>query len=79
MFGVFCIAMGVFVFVFMKETKGRSLEDMDLLFGAVSEEERRQDVEHALHKGGVTHAEYADEEAGVQKEETQTQTQQDKT
>ena len=55
MFGVFCLAMGVFVFFFLKETKGRSLEDMDLLFGAVSEEERRNAVEQALSKGMVTH------------------------
>lgn len=32
MFGVFCFAMGVWVFVFVRETKGRSLEEMDVLF-----------------------------------------------
>jgi hypothetical protein len=50
MFGIFCLANGVFVFFFIKETKGRSLEDMDILFGTVAEEQRRADVEQVLHK-----------------------------
>lgn len=68
MFGVFCIAGGTFVLFFMKETKGKSLEDMDLLFGAVTEEERRNAVEEALQSKGGTgtgHTEYVDEEAAV--------------
>jgi sugar porter (SP) family MFS transporter len=48
MFGVFCCAMGVWVFVFVRETKGRTLEDMDILFGAVDEERRRRDIEMVL-------------------------------
>lgn len=32
-FGIFCFAMGVFVFFFIPETKGLSLEKMDDLFG----------------------------------------------
>lgn len=51
MFGCFCFAMGIFVFFFIKETKGKSLEDMDILFGTVAEEQRRADVEQALQKG----------------------------
>lgn len=51
MFGVFCFAMGVFVFFFIKETKGMTLEDMDILFGTVAEAQRRADVEQVLHKG----------------------------
>ncbi|KAI9924235.1 hypothetical protein MW887_007185 [Aspergillus wentii] len=39
MFGVFCFAMAVWVFVFVKETKGRALEDMDELFGGKKNEE----------------------------------------
>jgi hypothetical protein len=70
MFGVFCIAGGTFVLFFLKETKGRSLEDMDLLFGAVTEEERRTAVETTMTKRGAAHAEYADEEAAAgQREE----------
>lgn len=61
MFGVFCIAMGIFVLLFMKETKGRTLEDMDMVFGAVTEEERHHAVEQTLNKGVVTT--HHDEEA----------------
>lgn len=50
MFGIFCVAMGVWVFFFIKETKGRTLEDMDVLFGTIAEEVRRADVEQVLHK-----------------------------
>lgn len=48
MFGIFCLGMGVFAFFFVKETKGRTLEDMDVLFGAVSAEQRAQDVEKSM-------------------------------
>jgi hypothetical protein len=35
----------MFVFsIFIPETKGRSLEEMDIIFGAVSREKREQDV-----------------------------------
>jgi hypothetical protein len=53
MFGIFCFAMGVWVFFFLRETKGRSLEDMDILFGAVDEAQRQADVEQMLHKNAV--------------------------
>ena len=47
--------MCVFVFFFIKETKGRTLEDMDILFGAVNAEQRAEDVERVLasEKGAV--------------------------
>jgi hypothetical protein len=47
--------MCVFAFFFIKETKGRSLEDMDILFGAVNAEQRAEDVERVLasEKGAV--------------------------
>jgi sugar porter (SP) family MFS transporter len=32
-FGFFCVAMGVITYLFYPETKGKSLEDMDLVFG----------------------------------------------
>ena len=32
-FGSFCVAMGVITYLFYPETKGKSLEDMDLVFG----------------------------------------------
>jgi hypothetical protein len=69
MFGIFCGAMGVFIVFFAKETKGRSLEDMDILFGAVDENERRAAVEHTLNKGVATHIERTDEEAVYPKED----------
>ncbi|KAI9042779.1 sugar porter family MFS transporter [Aspergillus affinis] len=62
MFGIFCLAMGVFVFFFAKETKGRTLEEMDVLFGVVDEADRRAAVEHTLNKGVTTHIERTDEE-----------------
>lgn len=47
--------MCVFAFFFIKETKGRSLEDMDILFGDVNAEQRAEDVERVLasEKGAV--------------------------
>lgn len=64
MFGIFCTVMGVFVTFFLKETKGRTLEEMDLLFGAVNEEQRRADIESTLQKNNTTHAEHQEKEAG---------------
>jgi len=37
-------AMGIFSLI-IPETKGRSLEEMDVIFGAVGAEIRRQDIE----------------------------------
>ncbi len=53
MFGVFCIAMVIFIFFFLKETKGRTLEDMEILFGEVTEEQRKADVDNVLEKASV--------------------------
>lgn len=53
MFGIFCASMGVWVFFFVKETKGRSLEDMDVLFGVVDAEKRAEDVERVLNSKEV--------------------------
>ncbi|TVY81266.1 Quinate permease [Lachnellula suecica] len=50
MFGIFCLAMGTWAFFFIKETKGKSLEDMDILFGTVDAGQREADVEKVLHK-----------------------------
>lgn len=39
---------GMFVFTFfIPETKGRSLEEMDVIFGAVSKEQREADIQRA--------------------------------
>lgn len=51
MFGIFSVANGVFVYFFIKETKGKTLEDMDVLFGTVEAEQRAVDVERILQKG----------------------------
>ncbi len=32
-FGIFCVIMGIIIYLFYPETKGKSLEDMDLVFG----------------------------------------------
>lgn len=47
MFGVFCFAMGVWVFLFVRETKGRSLEEMDILFERVFAFGSLRDIESA--------------------------------
>jgi hypothetical protein len=57
MFGVFCVAVGVFIFFCAKETKGRTLEEMDVLFGAVDEGARKAAVEQTMNKGVITHIE----------------------
>ncbi|KAL4797667.1 general substrate transporter [Aspergillus venezuelensis] len=47
MFGVFCAAMGLWALLCIKETKGRSLEDMDALFGGHIQQAAAKDVETA--------------------------------
>lgn len=61
MFGCFCFGMGVFVFLFIKETKGRTLESMDVLFGTIDADKRAVDVELMLQeeKGIIAHQEYS--------------------
>lgn len=48
MFAIFCLSMSVFAFFFIKETKGRSLEEIDLLFGDVTAAQRAEDVEKSI-------------------------------
>jgi hypothetical protein len=60
MFGIFCLAMSIFVMFFIKETKGRSLEDMDILFGSVDEAQRAADVEQVLNKAHIAQAEHSE-------------------
>lgn len=65
MFGIFCLCMSVFATFFIKETKGKSLEEIDILFGDVSAEQRRWDVEASVkeeqRKHSITYAENATE------------------
>lgn len=44
-FGVFCTAMSVWVFLFVRETKARSPEEMDILFEKVFTFSRLCDIE----------------------------------
>lgn len=44
--------MATFTF-FIPETKGRSLEEMDVIFGAVSASKREQDIQRAMGAGAV--------------------------
>jgi len=48
MFGVFCCANFCFAWFFVKETKLKTLEEMDILFGAVDAQRRAEDIENAL-------------------------------
>jgi hypothetical protein len=62
MFGIFCLAIAIFVFFFIKETKGKTLEDMDIIFGTIGEAQRKADVEMMVAKvtfggEGVEHVE----------------------
>ncbi|CAI4216856.1 unnamed protein product [Parascedosporium putredinis] len=45
LFGCFCALMGVFVWFFIPETKGLSLEKMDELWGANKDHEKRVELE----------------------------------
>ncbi|EOA82544.1 hypothetical protein ACJQWK_04416 [Exserohilum turcicum] len=56
MFGIFCLAMGVFATFFIKETKGKSLEEIDILFGDVSAEQRIRDVEASMKEEQRKHS-----------------------
>jgi hypothetical protein len=50
-FAVFCLLSGVWTFFFIPETKGRTLEQMDQLFGdntSEIENERRKAIEADL-------------------------------
>ena len=51
MFGCFCIIMAVFVWFFVPETKGLSLEKMDELFGVTDHPDTpHPDLEQASEK-----------------------------
>jgi hypothetical protein len=71
MFGIFCIANFVFVWFFIKETKGRTLEDMDLIFGTVEAEQRAADVERMMHKA-MDHDDHVEDVAPVSEKTAQT-------
>lgn len=69
MFGIFCAANAVFATFLIKETKGKSLEEIDVLFGDVSAEQRMMDFKASLkveeNKSSVAYVE--DEPHGAQK------------
>ena len=75
MFGIFCAANFVFVFFFIKETKGLTLEDMDVIFGTIEAEQRAADVERMVHKATMhgdemEHVDVAEDSKAVTTNET---------
>jgi len=61
MFAIFCLAMAIFVWVFVPETKQLTLEEIDVIFGVVDAETRAKDIEKAIEveksKAGVDYEE----------------------
>ena len=61
MFAIFCLAMAIFVWIFVPETKQLTLEEIDVIFGAVDAETRAKDIEKAIEveksKAGVDYDE----------------------
>lgn len=55
MFGIFCLSNGVFVLLFLPETKRMTLEEIDVLFGADADarakevEANMEDVHNKSH------------------------------
>jgi hypothetical protein len=56
MFGIFCLAMSIFATFFIKETKGKTLEEIHVLFGDATAEQRSKDLEAsmAVHQGKLS-------------------------
>jgi hypothetical protein len=77
MFAIFCMCMAIFVWVFVPETKQLTLEEIDVVFGAVDAETRAKDVEKAIEveksKAGVDYEE-GDEEKVDEKTDEKTGT-----
>ena len=53
MFGIFCITMSAWIFLCIKETKNKTLEEMDVLFGNVDAERRAHDIERRMQKNAL--------------------------
>ena len=51
------------------ETKGRSLEDMDIIFGSITAEEREANIRKAQNDQGVEQRSDSDKEGSVTKRE----------
>lgn len=57
-FAIFCVLSGIWAFFFVRETNGKTLEEMDDVFGdsaSAEDEERRRRIEDLLLiRDGVT-------------------------
>jgi hypothetical protein len=51
---------------FLPETKGRSLEDMDIIFGAITQEQRDADIARRVERHAKGDEYEHDEEKGIE-------------
>lgn len=53
-FSVWCVLGGIFIWFFIPETKGKTLEEMDQVFGAHTAAEELQDFARVQERVGLT-------------------------
>ena len=51
MYAIFCLANAAFAFFFVKETKRRTLEEMNMVFGTAGLGRRTNEAERVMEEG----------------------------